>query len=81
MMRTVTHKETIGHPVCDDEARVWNDNQGFGVHEKTPTNRTRRDGIKNTGEFTVIDVRQLLKPDVHGGKSRHQTKHDRRVSD
>ena len=79
-MRADTHKETIGHPVCDDEARIWNDDQGLGVHEKTPANRTRRKDTRNTGEFTVIDVRQLLNPDVHGGENRYQTKHDCRVS-
>ena len=79
-MRADTHKKTIGHPVCDDETRVWNDDQGLGVHEKAPANRTRREDIRNAGEFTVIDVRQLLKPDVHCSEGRHQTKHDRRVS-
>lgn len=75
-----TYKKTIGHPVRDDEACVWNDNQGFGIHEKTPTNRTRGKNVRNTGELAVIDVRQLLKSDIHGGEGRHQTKQDRRVS-
>ena len=79
-MRADTHKETISHPVCDNEARIWDDNQGLGVHEKTPTNWTRREDIRNTGEFTVVDVRQLLKPDVHGSEGRHQTKYDCGVS-
>ena len=79
-MRADTHKETVSHPVCDDEARVWNDDQGLGVHGKTPTNWTRGEGIRNAGEFTVVDVPQLLKPDVHGGEDGHQPKHDRRVS-
>ena len=79
-MRAGTHKEAISQPVCGNEARVWDNNQGLGVHEKSPAHRARRDGICNTGEFTVINVRQLLESDVHGGERCHQTKHDRRVS-
>ena len=55
--RCRTHKETVGHPVCDDEARIWDDSQGLGVHGKTPADRTRRKDVGDTGEFAVIDVR------------------------